>query len=161
MPDAGANYLQNKNTVSKNFIVAYRSMALAATVTEVAFNGIDDSIFHSFDDSGMIRKPVLRSGFSVRTIPIIEDYYTRRGRRESMRPLKSTVAVGAFSYLSPPAFLIRLIRRLQAQSSFYVPLRPNRRMRQIVLSLPCNRTFLRFIRRKLFCLDVCNQFITG
>ena len=77
VPDAGEYYLRDKNTVSEYFVVANCSMTLAAAITGIAFHGINDTVLHSLDNAGMIRKTVLRTGFAVRTIPIIEDYHAR------------------------------------------------------------------------------------
>ena len=62
VPDAGAYYLRNKNTIAENLIVANRPLTLAAAITGVTFNSINDTILHSFNDSSMIRKAVLWTG---------------------------------------------------------------------------------------------------
>ena len=62
VPDAGAYYLRNKNTIAENFVVANCPMTLPTAITGVALYGINDTILHSFNDSGMIRKAVLWTG---------------------------------------------------------------------------------------------------
>ena len=57
VPDAGAYYLRDKNTVSENFVVANCPLTLTTAITGVALYCINDTILHSFNDSGMIRKP--------------------------------------------------------------------------------------------------------
>ena len=54
VPDAGAYYLRDKNTVSEYFVVANCSMTLAAAITGVTFDSINNAVLHSFDDTGMV-----------------------------------------------------------------------------------------------------------
>ena len=62
VPDAGAKLLRNENAVAENLIVANCPLALTTAITGVALYGINDTILHSFNDSGMIRKAVLWTG---------------------------------------------------------------------------------------------------
>ena len=55
-------FLRDKNTVSENFVVANFPLTLTTAITGVALYGINDTILHSFNDSGMIRKAVLWTG---------------------------------------------------------------------------------------------------
>lgn len=87
VPDAGAYYLRDKNTVSEYFVVANCSMTLATAITGVSFHSINDTILHSFNDSGMIRKSVLWTRLAVRTIPIIEDNHAWRRSLRTVNPL--------------------------------------------------------------------------
>ena len=54
VPDAGAYHLRDKNTVSKDFIVANCSMTLPTAITGVALYGINDSVLHSLNNAGMV-----------------------------------------------------------------------------------------------------------
>ena len=50
-------------------------LPLTATVTGIAFDCIDDAIFHSFYNTGMVCGTVLLAGGAA-FIPIKEDYHT-------------------------------------------------------------------------------------
>ncbi len=64
-------------------------MVLPAAVSGVSFDSIDDTILDSLDDSGMIRFAILRSGRSLRIIPVKEDYHFGNRFLVSVDPLIS------------------------------------------------------------------------
>lgn len=77
-PDTGTFSIL-RYTIPHNLIITDRMLPDAAAVIGIAFDGIDGSVLHLPDNSGMIGASVLRTGFTVRTVPVIEDNHAWLG----------------------------------------------------------------------------------
>ena len=84
-------YLICRDTISQDFIVAKGVAASCATVTCVAFDGIDSAILDLFYDTNVVGQTVLRTGLAIRRIPIKEDNHARCRFEATVSPLASAL----------------------------------------------------------------------
>ena len=86
-PNQTAGFLWVQDPIAENFIIADGILVLAAGITGVALDGVDDAVFAFFHDADVIGFAVLRAGCAVRVIPVKENDHTGSGFNRVIRPL--------------------------------------------------------------------------
>lgn len=84
---SGGWFLRVQDPIAENFIIPHRILVLAAGITGVALDGVDDAVFAFFHDADVIGFAVLRAGFAVRVVPVKENDHAGSGLNRVIRPL--------------------------------------------------------------------------
>lgn len=83
-------FLVRRNTVSKNLIIPNRILALAAAITGIALNGVDNAVFAFLHDTDMIGLTILRARRAF-IIPIEENDLSCRRFKAAILPLATVL----------------------------------------------------------------------
>lgn len=86
-PKSDGWFLRVQDPISKDFIIPHGILVLAAGITGVALNGVDDAVFAFFHNADVIGFAVLRAGCAVWVIPVKENDHAGRGINRVIRPL--------------------------------------------------------------------------
>ena len=82
-----AGFLWVQDPISEDFIIPDGILVLAAGITGVALNSVDDAVFAFFYDADVIGFAVLRTGCAVRVVPVEENDHAGSGLNRIIRPL--------------------------------------------------------------------------
>ncbi len=99
-PKSGGCFLRVQDSIAENFIIPHGILVLAAGITGVALDGVDNAVFAFFHDADVIGFAVLRAGCAVRVIPVKENDHAGRGINRVIRPLP--VAAEPFNAADAP-----------------------------------------------------------
>ena len=86
-PNQAAVFLRVQDPIAENFIIPDGILVLAAGVSGVALDGVDDAVFAFFHNADVIGFAVLRTGCAVRVVPVEENDRTGSGLNRVIRPL--------------------------------------------------------------------------
>lgn len=86
-PKSGGCFLRVQDSIAENFIIPHGILVLAAGITGVALDGVDDAVLAFFHNADVIGFAVLRAGCAVRVVPVEENDHTGSGLNRVIRPL--------------------------------------------------------------------------
>ena len=86
-PNSDGWFLRVQDPISENFIIPDGILVLAAGITGVALDGVDDAVFAFFHNADVIGFAVLRAGCAGRVVPVKENNHTGSGLNRIIRPL--------------------------------------------------------------------------
>ena len=82
-----AVFLRVQDPIAENLIIPDGILVLAAGITGVALDGVDDAVLAFFHDADVIGFAVLRAGCAVWVIPVKENDHAGSGLNRIIRPL--------------------------------------------------------------------------